>query len=382
MSGFSVLALAAVLGPMLILFGLKFGVVGTMFDKLVNNPRNLEIRAVGSGYFDQQWFDTVRGKKEVAFVMPKPRSIAATLQLKSEASGRILSTELIPSAEGDPLLGADIPAPEGMEIVLSQALSSKLKVAKNDQITGSVLRQYQGRKERVKITLDVIAVAPASVIDRDGAFTSLELLENISDFRDGRMVASMGWDGSLPATENRNYPGFRMYARSVYDVADLGEQLAAEGIEVRTRSEDVNLVRGLDRNLSSIFWIVAVIGLVGYSLSLASNLWSNVDRKRRDLSVLRVVGLRTGEIVWFPVLQAIFTAVLGWGLAALIYVGVSELINQVLANQLEAGQSVCRLLPVHFVVAFLLTLIAAILSAAVAGYRASRIEPADGLREL
>lgn len=382
MSGFSVLALAAVLGPMLILFGLKFGVVGSMFDKLVNNPRNLEIRAVGSGYFNQHWFDVYRNKKEVAFIMPKPRSIAATLQLQSQKSARILSAELTPSGAGDPLLGADIPVPEGMQVVLSKALAAKLKVGQGDQITGSVQRQYQSQKERVKVTLDVIAIAPASVISRDGAFSSLELLENIADFRDGRMVASMGWDGHLSEKASRHYPGFRMYARSVYDVISLSDALADEGIEVRTRSEDVNLVKALDRNLNSIYWIVALIGMVGYALSLASNLWSNVDRKRRDLSVLRVVGLRTGEIVWFPVLQAGFTAILGWGLATLIYLGVSVLINQVLADQLEVGQSVCRLLPMHFFVALFLTLFAALLAAAVAGYRASRIQPADGLREL
>ncbi|MGB5468412.1 MAG: peptide ABC transporter permease, partial [Sedimenticolaceae bacterium] len=52
MSGCFVLALAAVLGPMLVLFGLKFGVVGGMLDQLIENPENREIRPVSSGRFD------------------------------------------------------------------------------------------------------------------------------------------------------------------------------------------------------------------------------------------------------------------------------------------------------------------------------------------
>ncbi len=38
MSGCFVLALATVLGPMMVLFGLKFGIVGAMVDQLIENP--------------------------------------------------------------------------------------------------------------------------------------------------------------------------------------------------------------------------------------------------------------------------------------------------------------------------------------------------------
>ncbi len=53
MSGFFVLALAAVLGPMMVLFGLKFGIISSMVDNLVEDPRNREVRPIGSGHFDR-----------------------------------------------------------------------------------------------------------------------------------------------------------------------------------------------------------------------------------------------------------------------------------------------------------------------------------------
>ncbi|HEY5739358.1 MAG TPA: peptide ABC transporter permease, partial [Gammaproteobacteria bacterium] len=40
MSGCFVLALASVLAPMMILFGLKFGIVSSMVQELVENPDN------------------------------------------------------------------------------------------------------------------------------------------------------------------------------------------------------------------------------------------------------------------------------------------------------------------------------------------------------
>jgi len=76
-SGCFVLALAAVLGPMLVLFGLKFGIVGGMLDQLIEDPRNREIRPVGSGRYSPAWVDEMWKRDDVAFVVPRTRSIAA-----------------------------------------------------------------------------------------------------------------------------------------------------------------------------------------------------------------------------------------------------------------------------------------------------------------
>lgn len=81
-------------------------------------------------------------------------------------------------------------------------------------------------------------------------------------------------------------------------------------------------------------------------------------------------------------MQAVFTAVLGWAMACGMYWLVAILINQGMADQIEPGQTVCNLLPIHFGGALALTVLAAIISAALAGLRASRIEPSQGLRDF
>ena len=85
------LGLAAVLGPMMVLFGLKFGIVGAMMDQLIEDPGNREIRPVVSGHYEQTWLENVRAQPEVAFLVPRTRSIAATIDLGSAQSSRIVS---------------------------------------------------------------------------------------------------------------------------------------------------------------------------------------------------------------------------------------------------------------------------------------------------
>ncbi|MET0088693.1 MAG: FtsX-like permease family protein [Candidatus Thiodiazotropha sp.] len=382
MSGFFILALAAVLGPMLILFALKFGIIGSMLDNLIEDPRNREIHPIGSGRYDAAWIEQLRTRPEVSFIMPRTRSIAATIDLDSDTSKRIISVEMIPSGTGDPLLSGRRTPDNTDEIVLSRSAADKLNLKVGDSVDGSLARRYLGRSERVHLKLKVVDIAGTASFARDGAFTSLPLLEHAEAFRDGHAVAEYGWSGSTLPAQDRYYPSFRLYTDSIYNVSRMTAALNKLGIEVTTRAADIEIVRNMDRNLSLVFWLIAIIGLVGFSFSLGASLWANVDRKRKELSVLRLVGFRTAEIIWFPVIQSSFTAILGWLTASLIYLGVSYSINHLFAAQMQAGEQLCRLLPQHYAVALGLTLGFAILAAALAGMRAARIEPSEGLREI
>nr|VFK47660.1 MAG: putative ABC transport system permease protein [Candidatus Kentron sp. TC] len=380
MSGCFILALAAVLAPMMVLFGLKFGIVNSMVEQLVQEPRNREIRSVGSGRYDTAWFESMARRPTVGFLIPRTRNIAATIQLKSDTAPRIISAELLPTSEREPLLASDQPIPKMLtEIVLSHSAARKLNVKIGDVINGSLSRRFQGQRDRVHMELTVIGIARSAAFPRTGGFVSLGLVIAVEDFRDGRAVSELDWPGNPPPAK-RTFPGFRLFARTIDDVATVRDTLMAQGIEVRTRAVDIETVQTMDRNFSAIFWVIAIIGFIGFSFSLGASLWANVERKRRDLSVLRLVGFHTGDIVWFPVLQALFTALLGWMLASTIYIGVEQTINHMLTPQLQAGQVICELLWEHFLIAAGITILAAVSAAALGGYRSARIEPSEGLR--
>jgi putative ABC transport system permease protein len=382
MSGCFVLALASVLGPMLVLFGLKFGIVGGMIDQLIEDPHNREIMPVGSGRFPVKWIEELRQRSDVEFIVPRTRSIAATLEVTSANTPSIISMEVVPSDVGDPLLADIGVTPSGLDsVVLSQAAASKLKVGPGDKLDGSVMRRFNEQREREHITLKVVAVASAGAFPREAIFTSVNLAEALEDYRDGHAVPILGWTGNIP-TKSRTYPGFRLYATSIYDVADLHQGLVDLGIDVRTRAADIELVQRMDRNLSMVYWAIAVIGLVGFSLSLGASLWANVERKSKQLSVLRLVGFRTGDIMWFPMIQALYTAALGWGLAVAIFEVAALVINDMMASQMDVGQNVCNLLPEHYLIALGLTIGSSVIAAMLAGLRSARIEPSEGLREI
>lgn len=384
MSACYILALAAVLLPLLVMFGLKTGIISNLLSPLKEDPRYRQIVPGSSGNYDAAWFESMRGREDVAFVVPRTRTIAATIRLRVPDSevGRIIDVELIPSGPGDPALARDMAEPGGYgEVVLSADAAEKLGVGAGDAIEGIISRVYRDNSETVILPLTVAAVATAAAFSRDGLFVSIQLLTAVEDFRDGRAVTELGWAGSEPSGQSREYAGFRMYARGLDDVAGLHSELLGQGIDVRTRAADIEMVNKLDRNLSIVYWIVAAIAAGGFCVSFASSTWANVDRKSRDFSVLRLIGFRTRAIVWFPVLQAAMTALAGWLLASSVFFIVQAGLNTLFQSSLGDGQDICRLLAWHFPVTLLLTLFATTAAAALGGVRVAQLEPSLGLRD-
>ncbi len=295
--------------------------------------------------------------------------------------GRIITAELIPSAAGDPSL-EKVPAPHGLtDVVISTNAAAKLHVAAGDRLEGVLMRRLHGRQEAVRLPLTIVGVAPDIAFSRDGLFVSVELMADIEDFLDGRAVPKLGWGGGAPQPLERHFARFRMYARSIGDVAALRHLLIDENVDVRTSAADITLVQSLNRNLSVVYWVIALLAVGGYCLSFGTQVWANVDRKRREFSVLRLTGFRTAEIVWFPILQAAFTASIAWALACIVFAAVQGTLNTLFAASVGHGQPVCRLEPWHLFAALGLSLVAAGLAAALGGRRVAQLEPSLGLRD-
>ncbi|MDH3377658.1 MAG: peptide ABC transporter permease [Gammaproteobacteria bacterium] len=381
-----VLALAAVLTPLLVLFGLKFGVIDNLLRELMQDPRNREIRLIGHGRFDAGWFAQMRALDEIAFVVPRTRGAATTIDLRPEnASQPQIKVELIPSGQGDPLLqGHAAPPDQPGSVVLSAASARAIGATPGTRVKASVRRKIEGQWSRVHALLTVAAVVPDSVFPRKGAFVMPALLVAIEDYRDGYAVPEYNWGEGEAFNGPRYYSGFRLYVRELDDVAHVRDLLRAQeaSFEVSTKARAIEEVRLFDRYLTATFLMIAFIGVAGFLLSFGASMWVNVERKQRELSVLQLLGFRSPIIMLFPIVQSGLIALSGAVLAIIMFFGISVLINGYFAR--EAGQfdGLCRLLPSHLAISLVATLVCAVVAAGLAAYRSTRIEPSKGLREL
>jgi putative ABC transport system permease protein len=596
-----VLAIAAVIAPLLLLFGLKYGTIATLRSRLVEDPRNREIIPVSTANYQKEWFDGIASRPDVAFLMPATRQIAASMDVSLE-SGTVgtkrTRLDIVPTGPGDSLLvenGASIPG-EG-ECVMTRLAAEEINARPGDVLTGTVGRSRQGRSDSQSFSLAVKAVLPDRAGTRRAVFVPLHLVEAVEAYRDGRAVPRYGWPGDMPKaypkfdgflllfpeplpederlsltmgtglsqirevssaelpdllgfslpeglnlhaclihvlrtpvgsesleavmekvrgkdilvipyskpiqvsvsqpaagteakvtllglptsngtlkrlgrsdfettreerdgqnstsllqivlpaespigevgevltvhveqngrnlsfpiqvagreadvraalvpsdllgilntfrqreifySENEreflvgrlSYAGFRMYARTIDDVEPLRQLLVELGVEVSTKADEIERVKSMDRGLSRVFWLVAGVGIIGCMAALVASLASSVERKKRDLSVLRLMGMSGWLIFQVPVSQAVFLGITGFVTATTGFFAIATVINKVFAKDLLPGERMCTLAFGHFMVALLGTLVVVFCSSLLAAWQTTRIDPADALRD-
>lgn len=371
----SVLALVAVIAPLLVLFGLKFGLVSSLTERLENDPATREIIPLGGGRFSSEFVEQLRQRSDVAFALPRTRQIAATAQLGA------VTVEMLPTAANDPLL-AGLPMPKGLDqIVLSHTAAEKLGAKAGDWLEASFGRQVAGRVESQRLRVQVLQVVPLEAFARDGLFAPLGLLEAAEDYRDGRAVPAFGWDGdAVGVSEQRVYPAFRLYARRLVDVEPLRVYFAGQNLLVSTQAQTIAQVQSLSRNLSIVFWIIAGLALAGAFAAIFAGALASVARKRRELSVLRLLGFSTAGLLLFVVLQALYSAGFAAALSGLLYGLAESGLNQLFVQ--VPGEYASHLLARHYGLALAAVLGVSAVAAACGGWRVARIQASEGIRDV
>ncbi len=375
-------SLIAVIAPLLLMFGLRYGVVSQLQQDLARDPRNLEIRMVSSGHYSAEWIAALRQKSEVGFAIGQTRSLNTQADLLKDMSHFIENAEVIPTVQGDPLLGTLQLGSED-EVILSAEAARRLAVSAGETIRLRVMRQLEDRREWGERTLTVGAILAPTYFNRPALFVHESLLLALESFRDGYRIPMLGISTGQPLTDKPPiFARARLYANSIDQVAALDLWLKQQRIETVSRLADIENIKSINRVLSLIFNVIAGTALIGCVASLIGAFLANVDRKRKHIAVLRLLGFTSPAVGLYIILQGVILTLLAYGGGLLLYLSGSALFNRTLASSQSTEQMICRITPLHSLLALLLALTVAILVAIIGARRAIAIQPAESLREL
>lgn len=564
-----ILGTAAIIAPLLILFGIKFGTIETMSNRLINDPKNLEVRPLSSHSYTQAWFDDIKKNDKINFVIPMTRQLSSSVQLQAvNSSKKTISADIVATNSGDPLLlqnGGVIP--DEKSCVLSHSLAEELGLKKGDMLQCSVTRYVKKKIQKASISLKIAAVLSPRAGFIKSIYVPLKIVGNIEKYKDGLAVPQWGWKGNIsqaypvydgvfislpkpldrvdqikllsgtgfayvnevshkearqkagysfdsntslyfikpyknsvnddnigslaiklrgkkaklyswikpieavikndntevkikiaalpegikkvtpvtlymhsPTFKNvvmkvkeekrvlempiaikpialessfafidaktagilallrqrnliydknmdkfllsrKGYASFRVYAKHLHDVEALKTFFEDKGINVSTQAERIHEVQELDRYLTLIFWLIAVVGIIGGAATLSASLYSSVQRKRKELSILRLIGSSGGMIFRFPIYQGIVIATSGVAIALIFFAIMATVINNLFQAHLQSGESFCTLTVMHIGVVFAAAILLAVASSGIAAYKAIQTDPAEAMRD-
>jgi putative ABC transport system permease protein len=382
----SVLALVSILAPLLILLGIRNGVIASLKTRLLDNPALLTVSPAGSGNgYPESWLDSLRARPDVAFVIPKTRDISTTVQMRHDVDGapRFSPVDVEPTGTGDPLLARfeAVPAQRNM-ITLSRTAAERLAAQKGSRLTAQLGRTTaSGKIESLPLELDVAAVLPLEAESRAIGFILLPLLVDIEEYKDGFAVPDLGADGDPSPRTERRFARFRLYARTMDDVAVLRDFFTNQGIEVHTQAMEIKSFQEISQALTVLFALIAGTVAAGFVASTASSVLAGVRRKDKQLGMLRLLGFSGAAIMAFPLIQAQLTALCGCALAAGFYACAGYALDALFSEKFY-GAAVSLLPPEHFALIAAGVCAASLLACLPAARRAARIEPCDVLREI
>ncbi|MCS3465197.1 MULTISPECIES: ABC transporter permease [Citrobacter] len=375
-------SLVAVIAPLLLLFGLRFGIVDQLQEDLTRDPRNLEIRMLSSGSYDQNWITQLQQRPDVGFAIGQTRSLNTLADLQTDISHFIENAEVIPTSVGDPLLGK-LEIHQESDVIVTQEAARKLAARVGDTINIRVSRLLDERREWGRKSVTIVGILPATYFNRAAIFTQPSLLLAIEHFRDGYAVTELGSiSGAQLNSKPPRYARARLYAHDIDQVASLERDLRAQRIETTSRLADIENVKSINRVLGIIFNTIAATALVGCITSLVGSFIANVDRKRKHIAVLRLLGFTRPAVGGYVIVQGCLLSLMAYVGGFGLYLLASQVFNQALAGGQATDQMLCKITPLHGLVALLLTLVVAILVASIGAYRAINIEPAQSLREV
>lgn len=325
----SVLGVAVVLAPLLILFGLKVGVVDRLRADLSSDPRNLELILVGGGAyaFDDAWFAALADRPETAFVSPMTRGTVAHMILRNRSARRAAEISVLPTGPGDPVLtraGATIPEDE-LQIVLTEPAATRLEVEPGQTVRANISRLDGNETDLRRLTLTVADVLPLSVSQADAGYVLVSLITAIEDFREWQRVDRFEWNGSEPTDDP--FADFRLYASGLDAVEPLRQHLVSQGLTIESAAARIERVRRIDRDLTILFQVILGLSIIGYTASLALGQLAAVERKRTSLAVLRLIGYRSRSLIMMPIIQGVTIALLGAAVAFAAFAAAQSVIG-------------------------------------------------------
>ena len=312
--------------PLILLFALKEGAVGVLVEGLIENPRHREIIAVGARSYDHSFIAVAQSLPGMEFFIGDTRNISARFVAVRNPKNRAVvpGLALLPTAEGDPLYSGATPNWRERQALLSVGAAADLGVTPGDRVEGMVERRIDGQIETASVSITIMGIVAADKLGGRIMLAPLPLLEAIEAFIDSSSIGVEDW---LSPPRRKQFASFRAYARSIYDVEGVLEALQQLGANARIRSDDAATMLALDRILGRFYWIIAVCGVGGFFVVLASSLRANLERQKPIFGLLRLIGAPTSLRVLIVIAQTSFIVVAGLAFTGICYFLLSTFVN-------------------------------------------------------
>ena len=376
---FCAFGLAAVLAPLIVLFGLKTGIIDGLINDMKNSPSILKITLRENNPLTPLELETLKAFPEVGFVVGSYRSTALRAEARrSKTDLEIVNIDLWPSDANDPLLKHANLNLAPTQIALTETVATKLGKVVGDTLIMSANRK--GGEEFFEIELEVANILPPHILTRERGLVHKTLAGNLSGFLDNYAIPGNSFGGKSLETRDAPFDSLRIYASSLDMIAPLVKIIEKLGFKTSSEATKIVWIRSLEDTMNGVFLIVSIAGILGYSVSLWATIANSIAERRLEFSLLRLIGLSEKSLWAFPIVQAICITSVGLAIAFAAAFITADFFNSYYLTNLFDG-NICRISATHVFLSCALSFMLALFAATHQLFAMKSISPTEALSE-
>ena len=182
---------------------------------------------------------------------------------------------------------------------------------------------------------------------------------------------------------------FRAYAESINQIEDLVTLIKQEGGRTRnhyltqpnSRLSEVHNIQRLASYMRDLYLLIVLVASIAGILAVFANVYASVERKRRDLAYLQLMGVKQYAIYLFPYLKSFFLVVGGLAFSLVAYACFAYLADRQFSSAIGSGLSLTDLPLQQAVLLIGGILFFSSIASLLATIRVTGIDPGEYIRE-
>lgn len=251
-----VVAISAIATPLIVMLGLRVGVIADLRATMIEDPFFREIVPDDTRDYTPEFFDEMIARDDVAFVIPGILLGSSVIGARSTTADQVLTPDMIPSGPGDVVLAMyGVPDLGETDVAISHRVAEALGVTRGDTLVLLARATVTGRRLSEPTSFTIRGVLPPRA-GGEVVYAPLSFVLDVENFRLGRGVPERGWAGRAAVPEPAYDGAFVVTrdplsdlgrARAMLNTSFLGERpFAAETLRATTGLSMPDLYAGLD----------------------------------------------------------------------------------------------------------------------------------------
>jgi len=164
------------------------------------------------------------------------------------------------------------------------------------------------------------------------AVVPIQFLAHLDSYHHGTAEFDPVGKRFVPVVGKPKYNQARVYAQTIYDVPELARCLRTQGFVDKSEKTRIEEIEEQDESLSLLVSVVKWVVLLFGVLEVGIVLWDSTNRRRRDLGILRIMGVSGWAVLYMVMFRAALIGIcasvvagcVGWGGCAVLSMEVPD----------------------------------------------------------